>query len=86
MRIYYVMEARGRRCHVLSALGVDAQAWNRLHRRVREWRRRPGASATESLADGELLRHLAWQIAAAPSELHCSCDCHAQTGSSPQMD
>ena len=39
MRIYYVMEAQGRRCHVLSALGVDARAWNRLHRRVREWRR-----------------------------------------------
>ena len=34
MRIYYVMEAQGRRCHVLSALGVDARAWNRLHRRV----------------------------------------------------
>ena len=39
MRIYYVMEAQGRRHHVLSALGVDVRAWNRLHRRIREWRR-----------------------------------------------
>ena len=39
MRIYYVMEAQGRRCQVRTALGVDARAWNRLHRRVHEWRR-----------------------------------------------
>ncbi len=38
MRIYYVMETRGHRCHVLSALGVDPRAWNRLHRRVLRWR------------------------------------------------
>ena len=37
MRIYYVMEAQGRRCHVRTALGVDERVWNRLHRRVREW-------------------------------------------------
>ena len=82
MRIYYVMEARGRRCHVLSALGVDARAWNRLYRRVREWRRhlelRHGIPA-----DGEL-RASGLQTTAAPSEPHCACDCHAQTDS-PQM-
>ena len=38
MRIYYAMEAEGLRHHVRSALGVDARAWNRLNRRVREWR------------------------------------------------
>ncbi len=26
MRIYYVMEAQGRRCHVRTALGVDDRA------------------------------------------------------------
>ena len=82
MRIYYVMEARGRRCHVLSALGVDARAWNRLHRRVREWRRhlelRHGIPA-----DAEL-RASGLQTTAAPSEPHCACDCHAPTDS-PQI-
>ena len=38
MRIYYVMETQGRRCHVLSALGVDVRVWNRLQRRVLSWR------------------------------------------------
>ena len=38
MKIYYVMEAQGRHCHVLSALGVDARTWNRLYRRVLRWR------------------------------------------------
>ena len=82
MRIYYVMETRGRRCHVLSALGVDARAWNRLHRRVREWRRhleqRHGIPANGGLRTSGL------QTTAAPSEPHCACDCHAQTDS-PQM-
>ncbi|MDE2940181.1 MAG: hypothetical protein OXR67_14895 [Chloroflexota bacterium] len=82
MRIYYVMEIRGRRCHVLSALGVDDRAWNRLYRRVREWRRhlelRHGIPG-----DGEL-RASGSQTTAAPSEPHCACDCHAQTDS-PQM-
>ena len=79
MRIYYVMEARGRRCHVLSALGVDARAWNRLHRRVREWRRQLEQSHGIP-ADGEL-RASALQTTTAPSEPHCACDCHAQTAS-----
>lgn len=39
MRLYYCVEAQGRRHHVRTALGVDERAWNRLHRRVREWRR-----------------------------------------------
>ena len=58
MRIYYVMETRGRRCHVLSALGVDARDWNRLHRLVRDWRRhleqRHGIPANGGLRPGEL--------------------------------
>ena len=76
MRIYYVMEAQGRRCHVLSALGVDARVWNRLHRRIREWRRqleqRHGIPAVGGLSSSELAK------IAAPS---CDCDCHAQTAS-----
>lgn len=73
MRIYYVMEAQGRRCQVLSALGVDARAWNRLHRRVREWRRhlelRHGIPANGGLHPGEL---------ADGAALSCGCGCHAQ--------
>ncbi len=78
MRIYYVMETRGRRCHVLSALGVDARAWNPLYRRVREWRRhlelRHGIPADGERRHGELVD------GAAPS---CGCGCHAQ--SSPRQ-
>ena len=72
MRIYYVMEVQGRRCHVRTALGVDARAWNRLHRRVREWRRqleqRCGIPADTYLRPGDL------PTKAAPS---CDCACHA---------
>ena len=79
MRIYYVMEARGRRCHVRTALGVDARAWNRLHRRVREWRRqleqRHGIPAGGELPPGDLL------AAAAPSGPSCGCGCHRQPAS-----
>ena len=75
MRIYYVMEAQGRRCHVRTALGVDARLWNRLYRRVREWRRQleqnHGIPADGGLRPSELL------AAAAPS---CGCGCHAQPG------
>ena len=78
MRIYYVMETRGRRCHVLSALGVDARAWNRLDRRVREWRRqleqRCGIPANGGLRPGKMAD------GAAPA---CGCGCHAQ--SSPRQ-
>ncbi len=75
MRIYYVMEAQGRRCQVRTALGVDARAWNRFHRLVREWRRQlernHGIPADGGLRPSELL------AAAAPS---CGCGCHAQPG------
>ena len=81
MRIYYVMEARGRRCHVLSALGVDARAWNGLYRRVREWRRhleqRHGVPANGGLRPGEVAD------GAAPS---CGCGCHAQPTTQDQAD
>ena len=75
MRIYYVMEAQGHRCHVRTALGVDARVWNRLHRLVHEWRRQleqnHGIPADGGLRPSELL------AAAAPS---CGCGCHAQPG------
>ena len=81
MRIYYVMETRGRRCHVLSALGVDARVWNRLHRRVREWRRhleqRHGIPADSVLRPSELAD------GAAPS---CGCACHTQRASQNRAD
>ena len=74
MRIYYAMEAEGRRCHVRTALGVDARAWNRLHRRVRDWRRelesRCAIPADGPLRPGELL------TAAPHPAPSCACDCH----------
>ena len=76
MRMYYVMAAQGRRCHVLSALGVDARAWNRLHRRICEWRRqlnqRHGIPANGALHPGEL---------ADGAALSCGCSCHAHSSS-----
>ena len=74
MRIYYVMEAQGRRCHVRTALGVDARAWNRLYRRVREWRRqleqRYRIPASGGLRPGELAS------SAHHTNLSCDCGCH----------
>ena len=79
MKIYYVMEAQVRRCHVLSALGVDARAWNRLYRRVRDWRRhleqRHGIPANGRLHPSELGN------GTPPSAPSCGCGCHAQTAS-----
>ena len=76
MRIYYVMEAQGRRCHVRSALGVDGRAWNRLYRRVGEWLRqleqRYGIPAAAQLRASDLL------AAAAPT---CGCGCHVEPAS-----
>ena len=73
MRIYYVMEAQGSRCYVLSALGVDARSWNRLHRRVREWRLRLeqscGIPADGGLRPNDLLTN---------ETTSCGCGCHAQ--------
>ena len=40
MRLYYVHEAESRSHHVRSALGVDAEMWNEMYRRVRSWRTR----------------------------------------------
>ena len=38
MRLYYISGAEGHRCYVRSALGVDAEIWNDLFRRVQDWR------------------------------------------------
>ena len=76
MRIYYVMEAQGRRCHVRTALGVDDRAWNRLYRRVREWRRqleqRYGIPAGADLRSGDL------PTAAMTPAHSCGCACHGK--------
>ena len=40
MRLYYIAEAEGRRRHVRSALGVNAERWNDVFRQVRDWRLR----------------------------------------------
>ena len=72
MRIYYAMEAEGLRYHVRSALGVDAGAWNRLNRRINEWRRglesRYGIPADLGLRPGELV----------PAPQSCTCGCHSE--------
>ena len=38
MRLYYIDESEGPSYYVRTALGVDAEGWNDLHARVREWR------------------------------------------------
>ena len=38
MRLYYVAESAGPHYYVRSALGVDAERWNDLFSRVRDWR------------------------------------------------
>ena len=38
MRIYYIDESEGPRYYVRSALGVGAERWNGLHRRIQDWR------------------------------------------------
>ena len=38
MRLYYIDESEGPACYVRTALGVDAEVWNDLHARVRDWR------------------------------------------------
>ena len=76
MRLYYCVEARGRRHHVHTALGVDERVWNRLYRRVRDWRRQlelqRGVPAGAELHPGDLLTTA---MTAAPS---CACACHGQ--------
>ena len=76
MRLYYCVEAEGRRHHVRTALGVDERVWNRLHRRVREWRRRLeqgyGIPADTCLCPSD-------PITAAMTAAHsCGCACHGQ--------
>ncbi len=39
MRLYYIDESEGPRYYVRTALGVDAERWNDLFSRVRDWRR-----------------------------------------------
>lgn len=72
MRLYYCAETLGRHHHVRTALGVDERVWNRLHRRLREWRRqleqRCGIPAGAGLGPGDL-----------PATAHpCACACHGQ--------
>jgi len=38
MRLYYIDESEGPSCYVRTAMGVDAERWNDLHCRVRDWR------------------------------------------------
>ena len=38
MRLYYISGSEGPRCYVRSALGVDAERWNDLFRRIHNWR------------------------------------------------
>ena len=38
MRLYYMAEAEDPRHYIRTALGVEAERWNDLHRRVLEWR------------------------------------------------
>ena len=40
MRLYYIAEAEGRRRHVRSALGVNAERWNDFFCEFRDWRLR----------------------------------------------
>ena len=76
MRLYYCMEAEGRRHHVRTALGVDARAWNGLQRRLREWRRRLEQRYGIS-TDAELLSVEPASGADQP-ESSCGCSCHTQ--------
>lgn len=80
MRLYYCMETQGRRHHVRTALGVDERVWNRLHRRVRDWRRQLelqlGIPADAELRPADLLTAA---LATAPS---CACACHGRPAAS----
>ena len=59
MRLYYINQAEGRRRHVRSALGVDAEVWNDFFRNIHEWRlelrRRHGIPSERQLRASELL-------------------------------
>ena len=74
MRIYYCAEAEGQFHHVRSALGVNAKSWNRLHRRVQDWRKgledRCGIPIERELRACELVS------CAGESPLACNCGGH----------
>ena len=76
MRLYYCVEALGRRHHVRTALGVDERVWNRLHRRVRGWRRhlelQCGVPADADLRPGDL------PSVAMTAAHSCGCACHGE--------
>lgn len=59
MRLYYVNRAEGRRFHVRSAIGVDAEVWNDHFRQIQEWRQqlrdRHGIPKEQRLRPSELL-------------------------------
>ena len=84
MRIYYVMEDQGRRCHVLSALGVDARTWNRLHRRVRDWRRQLAVSHGIPATYGLNLAEMTARVR--QTKPFCDCSDHAQTASTQGVE
>ena len=76
MRIYYVMEAEGRRRHVRTALGVEEQVWNRVYRRVHDWRKelqdRRGIPADRELRPCDLVAAVGQQAPA------CNCGGHGK--------
>ncbi len=76
MRLYYCVEAEGRRHHVRTALGVNERVWNRLHRRVREWRRR--LEQHFGIPPNCELRPHDLPITAMTTAHSCGCACHAQ--------
>ena len=71
MRLYYCVETLGRRHHVRTALGVDERVWNRLHRRVREWRRQLELHCGIT-ADADL------PVSALTAAHSCGCTCHGE--------
>ena len=59
MRLYYIADSEGSDHYVRSALGVDAEGWNELYRRVFDWRmclkERYAVPADRELNPGDLL-------------------------------
>ena len=84
MRLYYCVETLGRRHHVRTALGVDERVWNRLHRRIREWRRQLelqcGIPADGELRPGDL------PTTAVTAGHSCACACHGQPAANQDVN
>ena len=76
MRLYYCVETQGRRHHVRTALGVDERVWNRLHRRVRDWRRQLELQC--GIPAGADLRPGALPTAVMNAAHSCGCACHGE--------